>query len=753
VLDSAVYVYEDDADQGEGATRIRATDSSVFDTLVTGRAAHSEDAWGVAVSASFNQFKSAASVEVDNSTITNGRVTGFGGEGGGEGEGEYYEGEGEYYEGEDPGGEGDGGFSCIDGVCSDNAVGRLVEVHAEALPVSTVTVFAARDAVGAESSGDNQMDKMAEQMEDAANQAEQPDNDELQTPETDPAPDPDPGDGTPPDPDEDRGKGRKGVSISIAPSVVHADAKVTIVDTLIIADRDRAQQESKGKIDILSSAVTTTRVDATAGTIGLSFALTKTNSQALIENSNFHATGNGSVAVRSNVGEVQEVAARVASDSRVKVAGILSLRESVNRVIIDGGANTGTIISGGMDVVVSATTTRSLDFTAHASDSTKLVFAGSGIVSLGDADTATYVGGSLASAGTVGVSASDTTTHYAAEAIVTTGSLTDEELDESIEADGGGDKPKTPFGKRDKAETPGEEGGTAEDSSALAGAMANIADNTTEKASETAEERAAGDDGTGDPGDDDKEDKAKKSLSFAIAVNADRTDTTVTALIGGSVSDIPTGRDLDLTEGAISAGTASITAVSDIQHYQKVTAAKAGSLDDVFSFVGTFSYGFMQQDVTARVDQTASAIAAGSLTVSARNALPTNSIAGLQNPLNDTTLALKTIEDEESLLADDLLPDPALGIDQEDWNVLNRTEGQAGVGFVVDLGIHTAKLETTAEIADGVRVPVGASVTVKAENEGGLIALRDIPVEEASRPRSVRRTRRPSRTSAASSTV
>ncbi|MEC7763780.1 MAG: leukotoxin LktA family filamentous adhesin [Pseudomonadota bacterium] len=736
VLDSSIFVYEDEAGEGEGVTSITAIDRSVFDTLVTGRAAHSEDAWGVAVSASFNQFKSAASVDIEDTKITNGRFFDFSfGEGEGEGDGGFdlgdfdlgdgFDGE-EGYEGE--GGEGD--YTCVDEICSDNTVGREILIHAEALPVSTVTVFAARDEAGAETSGDQQMDKMSDQMEDAAKQAEEPQD---QAPDPGDTPDPDPG--TDPDaggdqPDEEKGKGRKGVSISIAPSVVHATASVAITDSFMVADRDLPDAQSPGKIDVLSKAVTTSNVDASAGTVGLSFAMTDTESVVWIQNSELLAPGNGSVSIRSEVGEVQEVSARVESDSRVKVAGILSLRDAVNRVIIDGGANNGSVISGGTGVTIAATTTHDLGFVAHASDSTSLVLAGAGIVSLGDADTAVFMGGEAISGGTVGISASDTTTRYEAEAIVTTGSLTDEELDEEIEEGGGPDKPKTPFGKRDKAETPDASSGASQANGNLTDALANIADEQSEKAEDTAEDQTGG----GDPTGDDDEKKAGNAISFAIAINADRMDTTVTALIGGTVTGDQIAGDLDLSEGQVTASDVTLTASQELSQYRKVSATKAGSLDDKIGFVGTFSYGFIGSAVTAQVGPTVTALGAADLAVRATNALPTNSLADIQNPLNDTTLGLKTIDDSEALLAGDLLPDPALEMDQENWNILNRTEGQAGIGFAVDLGIHTAKLDTTAEIADGAKLDADAAVTLEAENQGGLIALRDIPVEESVAP-------------------
>ena len=752
LLDSDIIAYEDEAAEGKGTTTISAIDTSAFDLLVTGRVGHAEDSWGLAVSASFNRFKATADTVLNRTRITNGPIYDF--FGGGEGEGEGWEGEGEGWEGEEwegegwegEFGEGEGGgpssepsepgeLSCIDGECSDNTFGRTVSILAEAAPVSDVTVFAARDPAGAEASGGQQMDKLADQFQDAALQAEAPEED----PET-PA---DTGSGGDSPDDKERGKGRAGVSIAVAPSVVAAEASVQIIESLVVADRsaaavDAASEASVGALDVGSTASTTANIDAGAGTIGLSFALTETRSQVEIADSILRSSGNGTVGITSTVAENQEIAARVESDSRFKVAGILSLREALNRVVVDGDGTMSSII-GGSAASVAANTVRNLGFQALASDSTQLTFAASGIVSLGSADTGVFIGGAVSTTnGSVGISANDTTARYEARAITTTGPLTDEELDEAIGNDaaaedpdgdpGGKAPPKSPFGNRRNAETPEPDGDTGKDSSALVTAFASVADNATERAEGTAEDTA----GTGDPGGDEDE-KASQALSFALAVNADRTDTTAQAIVGGKLTDTPLDRTLDLSGASLTTSTATVASTIAITNYRKETATKAGSFDTKVGFVGTFAYGHIAASSLARVNETAAPLMAGTLNVNASTRLPEADIGALETALTTMQDGLATLDEEGALGTEDLLPDPALELDRALWNVVNRTEGAAGVGFAVDLAFHTAKLDATAEITDGARAP-GAALDLSAQNRGGLIALRDIPLEKVTAP-------------------
>ncbi|MCT4556456.1 MAG: leukotoxin LktA family filamentous adhesin [Pelagimonas sp.] len=737
LTDTNIYLFEDDLAEGT-VTEIAARDRSVFDVIVTGRAGHAEDAWGLAAAASFNRFDSTADLELLRSNITNGVIYDFGG-GGEDGDlGGDAPGDGELLDpglGDELGDPEDEGPFCIDAVCSENTVGRSVILEAEAAPTSTVTVFAARDVQGAEAQGGQQMEKVSDQFEQAALQAETPKEDDQ-----DPAAPP----SSEPADDEDRGKGRKGVSIAIAPSVVNAKAQVSLRDSYVLADRSAAKlgvsdDETAGSIAVNSRAVSTANVDATSGTVGLSFVLTDTRSQIEIDDTALIAGGNGAVTVTSTVAENQTVGARVASDSRYKVAGILSLREAQNHVIVDGDGMGGSLIEGGDNTAVTAQTTRALAFEALASDSTALTLAGAGIVSLGSADTAVLMGGTAETEkGEITLSALDTTTQYSARAIVTTGPLTDAELDETIEEEtaaqeeaGTGEtvkKPKSPFGKPAKAKTPGKDEDSGADNNGLTTAFANIADSSQERAEGEAETPAP------DAPDSAPEEKASSAPSFVIAINADRSDLSAQAQVGGTYDDAATGDQHDLSDAALRGGKATVSAGVDLQSYSKETATKAGSIEGTsLGFIGTVSYGHMQHAAKALLGQLDAPLAIGTLDLSAQNTLPQNDLSTLETALGGMHDSLDALGEEDALSAQALLPDPSVDLERDRWNIINRTEGEAKQSFVVDLGIHTANLETIAEVQDGGTLP-GGDLNLSARNSGGLTALRDIPLDKAKAP-------------------
>ncbi|MDN5787718.1 hypothetical protein, partial [Pseudorhodobacter sp.] len=678
IADSAVQFYEDNAGDAQGETRIAATDNSSFDTIVTGRAGHAQDAWGVAISANFNRFRSSAHTTITDSSITNGSYSNFGGDGAG----------------------------CVDGVCSTNTEGRNTTITADAKPKSTVYVLAARDAVGAETSGGQQMKSIGDTMESAALQAEKPKEDGTSNP------------------DKPRGEGREGLSVAVAPSVVNAAAETRITDSVIIADRNAAAvgadtDASSGKLSVEANALTDVNIDASAGNIGLSFALTKTIAHVELSSAILNARGNGVVAIRSTAAEVQDVSARVGDDSRFKIAGLLSLRELRNRVIVDGDAGSASKIQGGSAVSVEADSTHDLQFKAIAEDSTRLTFAGAGIVSLGQSDTATYFGGKgVTDDGALTVAASDTVSRYTAQAAAVTGKFTTDALKAAVAGDA------APNAKS-KVKTPTKGGTTGTDKPTLTDSLAAIADNESEQVAGSTPATP----GTGDSeGDDDH--KAKKAGSFVIAVNADRRDSAVRTLVGGAYGDGALGRSFDLSGAVLASKTTSIAALNAQNDYKKFTATKAGTLDTTsIGFVGTIAYGHAALTTQALIAAHAD-VQGDTLNLTATTKLPEPDIAKLDTAVKETRDAMVEVKNATGLLADDLMPDPALEIARKDINVLTRTEGAAGVGFAIDVGIHTVKALTEAVIMDGATAPTGDTLNITATASGGLVALRDLPVSE-----------------------
>lgn len=730
---SSITFFEDEASDGQGGTNIASRDSSVFDLLVTGRAGHSQDNWGIAISASFNVMNVSAETVLDNTILSNGRpnFNSGGGEGGegGEGDGEFSEEDDGFF---DEFGEGEGDF-CIDAVCSDNTFGRVTSISSEANATSIVTVLAVRDEVDAEVSGGQTMGKVAETFQQAGEAAQKPQDDDAGgtggTGGT--------GGGTPA-PDEDKkGKGFKGISVAIAPSILSADSRTAIIDSFILVDRDGDElgepQNSVGSLVISSKAVTDATIDASSGTIGLSFAKTDTNSLVEISRSEITAAGNGTIAISSDVRENQKVSARVGNDSRYKIAGILSLRDALNRIEIDTdrpGSDTSVLDSKSLSIA--ATTTHDLTFTALAEDSTSLTFAGAGVVSLAEADTRVLVGADLGNS-KASISAEDKFVRYEATAAAVTGKFTAEELDSAIErdADPDGDEEAGEDDKT-KVKTPGKDEDSGKDSDALSSAFANLSDET----QKTADDEAAGS-APVDPAtlsDEDKKKKASTSPSFVIALNLDRHDSIVETRIGGLGIDEGRDQAFDLRSARANGADVSATAKTTVRGYRKETVTKAGDVDGTsLGFVGTFALGFADTDTRAIAGVTDAGLGTDALSLSATTSLSQPIADALFTAAEGTGGDITGDNAATQLTRDDLLADPSTEIDRGSWHVLNRSEGEANIGFVVDFGLHLKDVETVARVDDGVVVDSGA-LSLNAETNGGLVVLRDIDIAEATTP-------------------
>lgn len=750
ITESTISFFERDAADGQGSTNIIARDTSMFDLLVTGRAGHSQDGWGIAISASFNQMDISASTVLDRTTLSNGQPnfgpgnTG-GGSDGGDGEGGFddegaFDEEGGFDEegafDEEGGFDEDGGEGsfCIDGVCSDNTFGRETNILSRAEANSVVTVLAARDEIEAEVSGGQQMGAVGGLLEQAGAAAQKPADGDTDG-------DAGAGDGAggtpaPDAPDDKKGKGFKGLSISIAPSVLNASSAVRITESFILVDRDGKalgeDENSVGALTIGSDATTRATIDASAGTVGLSFALTETSSIVQIAGSRIAADGNGTLSIASNVREVQDVAARVGNSSRYKIAGILSLRDALNRIEVDTGAGPerSEISSGSTSIL--ARTAHDVTLTSLVEDSTSLIFAGAGIVSLAEADTRILMGGGL-SGPAVTLVAEDVFTSYEATAVAVTGKFTTEEVDAALDADEAGDasgdeSSGTKKGK--KVKTPGAGEDTGKDSGSLKGSFARLTDETQAQADDAAAEAA--DDAGGTPPTEDDKKKASTAPSFVVALNLDRHDSVVETRIGGAGTDAETGAAYDLRSAATGEGTVSATARTAVDDYKKLTATKSGTVNDTsLGFVGTFALGFADTDTRAVLGETYDDIAARGVTLAAETVMPEPDIAALTSAIETVAGNVTADGDAPQLLAEDLMPDPSTEVDRDVWSVTNRSEGEANVGFVVDFGLHLKDVETTARVEEDARLAGNGALTVQAETRGGVISLRDIPVVEA----------------------
>lgn len=126
----------------------------------------------------------------------------------------------------------------------------------------------------------------------------------------------------------------------------------------------------------------------------------------------------------------------------------------------------------------------------------------------------------------------------------------------------------------------------------------------------------------------------------------------------------------------------------------------------------------------------------GMLTINAETRLPDTDTSALNTALNASADGIAGNTETAGLLGDDLMPDPALLLERDRWSVVNRTEGAAKVGFVFDIGLQTARIDTIARVADGSRAQ-GAGLSVMALSAGTLSALRDIPLAEAKAPKPI----------------
>ncbi len=722
IADSRIFSYlggfGSDPDADLGSSAFYARDLSVFDVLVTGKSGNRQDGWGIAAAASYNRFEATATTRVRNSWLTIGEapfslpLDRFGGEG--------EEGEGDGGDGD--GGDGDGFAVCDDGICNDgDPRGRDIVIEAVASPTSIVTLLAARDSSGAENSGAQQDENVTDQLEDAALAAQEPDNDA----------------GVPPtDPDADKkGIGFKGFSISVAPSELIATARVDILDSGVSADSeaDDGNQKGVGTLTVRSLAETTNTVDATAGFAGVTYGLSRVDTATNVERSALVAAGNGAVNVLSIARENQDLTALVGNASRFKIAGVLSLRDAVNRLTIDPNGLSGDLGPSRIaanDVLVRATTEHDIKLAALVSDSTQLSLAGSAIVSLANSDTAALIGGTLVGNSSVTAVAEDVFKNYTATAATVTGPFELETpnrtTDDSFLAE---QNRLVPKGKAGNSETPQDGVDPGVDNGNLLASFRDMADQ--------AQDRVQDGDlpDPGGTGDDrsTSDDKASRQPTFAIAVNIERHDSAVLAAMGGVFDDAATGQTVDLRQGRLDGQQASLKASTRIGDFRKRTIVKAGTLDDTsIGAVASIAFGFAELDTKVSLGDVATPSGTSNLLAQAETRLPEQSLDEVGDRALVVGQALVGQPSKGTLAAADLLPGLQEGRGDGDFNILNRTEGAAdSFGLAVDIGWTKVVANTQAVIEDGAGGISGGGITLEAKASGGFTALRDLPVIQA----------------------
>ena len=719
---TTINTTEDGEAEESGTYLVLADDQPVFGNLVIGRSGSADGSWGLAISAAFNSLVSVARTEVVDSmiAISHGYVgrdyvppdedwgEGEGGEDG-EGEGGWEEEEYELQPWEIAREEalptilGGAGFILTDNMLPINVDGRDITISAVSAPVSTVTAIAARDTLGREASGDEQMGAVTDMFTRAG------------------------------DASKEEGEGRKGVSITISPSLVSADAEVLVANSYIQADRPKERtwvedwgdystdyplsygprdtEGRAGKLEVLSRATTTVSIDATSDTIGAAVAITETHSAVRLRDAVLDAEGNSPLTVRSTAEEIQDIQSRVGDQSRWKATGVLSLRNLSNRVLIDaeeGFTDGSSLLIGGQDVTVEAVSNHDIELQAIAADGSAIVLGIAAVVSLGDSDTEAAVGGDIEAADGDIVIAARETWAYDATAIVMTGS----------EA-----------GENDAEEEPGdgeEEGNEeAEGDSNLMASLKDLSDDQEERVTDEADGTAGEDKG-----------KASRKASFAIGLNIERHDSAARVVIGGTRTD-ENGANVTLAGPRITntllgrTPAVQVVAETAIETFRKLTQVRAGSSGETetqtsLGGAGVLSLGIWDVETTALLGAGAQAVGLGSLSVKADTSLPSPDIQAFRDAFAYEHDDALFDPEKGELEAGDLVARPRDLIAPENWNVVNEssiTEGNAAVA--IDVAVHMIDLDTRAEVADGATVDaIDGTLSVSAANSGSLIVVR-----------------------------
>lgn len=432
-------------------------------------------------------------------------------------------------------------------------------------------------------------------------------------------------------------------------------------------------------INLSAIATNTLRLDAGK----LAFGAMNTHSTVALRGSTLMATGGPQVQMRSQASETAILSAsgRLIG-AEPAMSGVVALRDLTSRVLVDaepGWTGAGSTISGGF-VRAEAVSFRSATMTARAADPGDGALALPLSVTVADGQTEALVGGSVSGTG-MSVRAAAENRHTAMVA-ASSGALADAAASLPV---------------------PGQDGFDWEDWREGAAALASALEGV---------EFGPG----GGPG-------IVLDGSGAIALNVERIRSDTHAQFGGQRG----GLDLGPAAATLSAA-GSVTAADRLVTLSRTTTARSEDPRGLAA-VGAISFGNWEMSARAVLGEGAQIIAPA-LTVSANSSLPATAQPA-RSALNLVGFGVGAdiATDGAALLeAASLLPDLVAPIQPGYWSITSETvAGGTDLGVGLDIGNHAFRVDTRAEIADGVIV-AAPTLSVSAQLDGNLLARRLTPV-------------------------